>query len=242
MGVHARSYRELSLVSNRPPGRESYPGDIFYQQARLLERAGSFNDSAGGGSITALPVMELAMSDFQAFIPTNLMGMTDGHLLFRADLAQKEQTPAIDPSLSVTRVGSQTQKRVQNALAMKVKETLARGAQLEIVSRFGSELPMATQEILAQRANLDEILGHKMERFIPKEMQVLLLALPFTSFLKGKDRSFVKENFDAIVELFFKDPDLTVLVKEVFKKEDLNAVLASLEGVVSKLEGAVKHG
>ncbi|MCL4390136.1 MAG: hypothetical protein M1484_04330 [Patescibacteria group bacterium] len=236
MGVHARNYRELSLVSGRPPGRESYPGDIFYQQARLLERAGSFDEKAGGGSITALPVIELALSDLQAFIPTNLMGMTDGHLLFRSALAQKGQQPALDLSLSVTRVGSQTQKRLQNSLATRVKETLARGGQLEIVSRFGSELPLETKRILSQKGLIEELLIQKSGQSFTKEMQVILLSLPFSKFLADKDRTFVKANLDKIVTAFGTDPALKKIRDESFSNDNLDSLIVDLDGVKDKLE------
>lgn len=233
MGTHARNYREMSLLSGRPPGRESYPGDIFFQQARLLERAGCFTKEAGGGSITALPVIELALSEFAAFIPTNLMGMTDGHFLFRSGLAQQGRRPAIDLFLSVTRVGSQTQKRLQNLLAMKVKETLARGTQLEVVSRFGSELPLETQKILAQKDWILELLIQKPMSFVPKDAQTVMLAVPFTSILSGKDRAFVKANFDNLVSSLSSDPELAKLTKEVFTKKDLSELFAAVEGLKS---------
>ena len=231
MGTHARNYREMSLVSGRQPGRESYPGDIFYQQAKLLERAGSFAKEAGGGSITALPVIELALSDFAAFIPTNLMGMTDGHLMFRSVLAQQGQRPAIDLFLSVTRVGAQTQKRLQNLLAMKVKEVLARGNELDVVSRFGSELPQETKMVLVRKEQISELLIQKPMTFLPKEIQTVLLSLPFTNVLSGKDRDFVKVNFDNLVSAMEKDLELVKFAKEVFMKKDLTELFAGVEAI-----------
>ncbi len=236
MGAHARNYRELSLVSGRPPGRESYPGDIFYQQARLLERAGCFTQ---GGSITALPVIELPLSDFQAYIPTNLMGMTDGHLLFRAVLSQQGQTPAIDLFLSVTRVGSQTQQRLQNAIATKVKETLARGTQLELVSSFGSELPEETKLILAQKDQIEELLIQRPGKFFSQEMQTVLLTLPYTQFLKNKSRIQVRDNFQGILGLFEKDPELKKIVEEVFKNKSIEELVTLLDSHKDKLEEAI---
>lgn len=229
MGTHARNYREMSLVSGRPPGRESYPGDIFYQQARLMERAGSFSKDQGGGTITAIPIIELALSDFAAYIPTNLMGMTDGHFLFRASLAQQGQRPALDLFLSVTRVGAQTQQRLQNHLAMKIKETLARGEELAVVSRFGSELPLATQQILTQKDQIMELLNQKPATFVSTAMQTVLLSLPFTSVLAGKDRAFIKANLDSLTSGILKDPVLVALTNSVFGKKDLADLFASIE-------------
>lgn len=233
MGTHARSYREISLVAGRPPGRESYPGDIFFQQARIMERAGCFNQADGGGSITALPVMELALSDFSGYIPTNLMGMTDGHLLFKSELAKQGQRPAIDLFLSVTRVGSQTQNRIQNLMAMKVKQTLARGRELEVVSRFGSELPFETKLILNQKEQIEELLIQKPFVFVSKEIQTILLALPFTKFMETKDRIFLRNNFDNILAIFETASEKA----DVFKKTTLPELFTFVEGLCTKLTG-----
>ena len=201
MGSHARNYREMTLLSGGSPGRESYPGDIFYQHARIVERAGSFVNQNGkqGGSITLLPVLELASSDISSFIPTNLMGMTDGHLLFKPVLSRQGRHPAIDLFFSVTRVGSQTQDRLQNKLATKIKEVLARGAELELVSRFGSELPLETRQLLTQKRQIEELLSQPPRTFLSKEIQIMLLGLTFTAFLKGKDLDFVKNNHQKLI-------------------------------------------
>lgn len=236
MGVAARNYREMALISSRPPGRESYPGDIFYQHARLLERAGCFNEKAGGGTITALPVIELVLAEFAAFIPTNLMGMTDGHILFKASLSQQGVRPAIDRFLSVTRVGAQTQPRLQNALATKLKETLARGAQLEVVSRFGSELPVETKIALSQREQLEELLNQKPFVKISKEAQTFLLALPFTSWLKGKDVAFVRKVKEPILAALKSDADLQKFTQEIFAKKDLAELFSAIDKLGSKLD------
>lgn len=236
MGVQARSYREMALVSGRPPGRESYPGDIFYQQARLLERAGCFNSQAGGGSITALPVIELLLAEYAAFIPTNLMGMTDGHLMFKSSLSQQGKRPAIDLFLSVTRVGGQTQERLQNALATKLKEILGRGSQLELVSRFGSELPAETRAILLQKQQIEELLNQKPFVLVPKQIQTILLALPFASWLKGKDRVFVRAVKEKLITSFIDDPDLRRFAREVFDIKDLPGLFSAVETLKPQLD------
>lgn len=236
MGVQARNYREMALVSQRPPGRESYPGDIFYQQARLLERAGCFNETVGGGSITALPVIELLLAEFAAFIPTNLMGMTDGHLMFKSSLSQQGKRPAIDLFLSVTRVGGQTQERLQNALATKVKGILARGSQLELVSRFGSELPVETRAILLQKQQIEELLNQKPFALVPKQIQTILLALPFTSWLKSKEAAFVRAVKEKLLASFIDDPGLRKFAREVFAKKDLPELFAAIETIKPQLD------
>jgi len=236
MGVQARNYREMALVSQRPPGRESYPGDIFYQQARLLERAGCFNPTAGSGSITALPVIELVLAEFAAFIPTNLMGMTDGHLMFKSALSQQGKRPAIDLFLSVTRVGGQTQQRLQNSLATKIKGVLARGSQLEVVSRFGSELPVETKAVLLQKQQIEELLNQKPFALVPKEIQTVLLGLPFTSWLKGKDLAFIRNVKEKLLSSFMDDPELRKFAREVFAKKDLTELFAGLETIKPQLD------
>ncbi|MDO8570174.1 MAG: F0F1 ATP synthase subunit alpha [Candidatus Daviesbacteria bacterium] len=215
IGNHAKIHREISLLSNRPPGRESYPGDIFYQHAHLLERAGNFKKEFGGGSITALPIIELNLNDFTTLIPTNLMGMTDGHLLFRSTYALQGQRPAIDITLSVSRVGAQTQNRALNKMATKVKQTLAEARDLETVSRFSFELPFATQLILRQKDQFDEILKQTSFSYVPEEIQAILLALPYTKFMADKGKDFVAIYKDKIIQAFLADPELLKTTKSV---------------------------
>ncbi|MEK7127382.1 MAG: hypothetical protein AAB838_01500 [Patescibacteria group bacterium] len=197
MGVHAKIYREISLLASQTPGRESYPGDIFYQHAHLMERGGNFIQ---GGSITVLPTIELDLNDFSTYIPTNLMGMTDGHLLFRSSLASQGDNPAIDVTLSVTRVGRQTQDHVQELLSTLVRQTLARAAGLETLSQFSFELPPETRALFKQAAQIKELLKQPSGLFIPKEVQTMLLALPYTKFLMEKDVEFVEKNKLLIIE------------------------------------------
>lgn len=229
MGTHAKIYREMALLSNRPPGRESYPGDIFYQHSHLLERAGKFNSKGGGGSITALPVIELNFSDFTTFIPTNLMGMTDGHLLFRSSLYNQGQRPAVDIPLSVSRVGQQTQERVQNLLSTRIKQILAQAAQLETVSRFSFELPQETQIILNQHNTIMELLKQPPLTYITKEVQTALLALPFTQFMLNKDKEFARKYQKVLLEALMKNPGFAKVVAEVFKFDSETDLLKSLD-------------
>ncbi|MBI2597076.1 hypothetical protein HYW41_02880 [Candidatus Daviesbacteria bacterium] len=230
LGSHAKIYREIALLSNKAPGRQSYPGDIFYQHAHLLERAGNFLPSNGGGSITALPTIELDLNDFTTLIPTNLMSMTDGHLLFKASLRATGQTPAIDISLSVSRVGRQTQDSVSNLLSMRVRQVLSEAADLETISRFASELPPETQLVLLRREQILELLKQDPLTPIPKQIQVILLALPFTTFFKDKNRSFVEKYKRAIIEAFLKDPRLIPITKAVNKLKTDEELIKLLEG------------
>lgn len=227
LGAHAKIYREISLLGNKSPGRESYPGDIFYQHAHLLERAGNF---LSGGSITALPVIELNLSDFTTLIPTNIMSMTDGHLLFKAGLRSQGQTPAIDISLSVSRVGRQTQDRVSNLLSTKIRQVLSAAADLETISRFSSELPPETQLILRRRELITEILKQDPLTLMPKQIQLILLALPFTTFLQDKTRTFIEKYKKVIIEAFLKHPSLIPVTKAVSKFKTDDELIKILEG------------
>lgn len=236
LGNHAKIYREMSLLEGRSPGRESYPGDIFYQHARLLERAGNFTKEEGGGSITALPVIELNLTDFTTYIPTNLMAMTDGHLLFESSLYNQGQRPAINISLSVTRVGLQTQQRVQNAIAGKVKSVLTQATQLESISRFSSELPAETQQLLHQKELIEEIIQQDPFTFFSKTAQTLLMALVFTSFLEDKDKYFLRVYKRTLIEAFTNDPKLKDLASSVGTMRDEKELLEKLAMLRPTLE------
>src|SRR3990167_1653354 len=229
LGTHAKIYREMALLGNKAPGRESYPGDIFYQHAHLLERAGNFLPGAGGGSITALPVIELNLNDFTTLIPTNLMSMTDGHLLFKSSLHNQGNRPAIDISLSVSRVGRQTQNRLINSISAKVRQLLSEAEELETVSRFSSELPAKTQLILRQKKIIEEILKQEQLTFIPPQVQPILLELVFTSFIGQKDRNFFAKFKDTLIQAFLTNPKLTNITNSIDKINDAYGLNKLLE-------------
>ena len=230
LGTHAKIYREISLLGNKPPGRESYPGDMFYQHAHLLERAGNFTPEAGAGSITALPVIELNMADFTTLIPTNVMSMTDGHLLFRSSLRAQGQIPAIDISLSVSRVGRQTQDKVTNLLSTRIRQVLSQAADLETVSRFSSELSAETQLVLKRRELIIEMLKQEPLTGVPKQIQICLLALLFTTFFKDKTKVFVNKYKIVLTESLLKEPHLSAIAKGISKMTSDDQLIAALEG------------
>ena len=236
LGIHAKIHREIALLGDRPPGRESYPGDTFYQHAHLIERAGKFKGAAGsktvgGGSITALPVTELNLSDFTTLIPTNLMAMTDGHLLFKANLYTQGQRPAIDISLSVSRVGRQTRDRLSNLLSSKVRYLLSSASELETISRFSSELPQDTQTTLRRRDQIMELIRQEPLTNIQKQIQVILLALPFTTFFADKNRAFVEKYKNTLVQAFSKDSTLLKITNSVDKIKTEDELIKLLEVV-----------
>jgi F-type H+/Na+-transporting ATPase subunit alpha len=168
--------------------------------------------------------MELDLNDFSSFIPTNLMGMTDGHLLFKSALASQGNRPAVDVSLSVTRVGRQTQNRVQELLSTKIRQTLAQAGQLETLGQFSFELPPETQALFKQAKQIKELLKQPPDMFITKEAQTILLALPYTKWMAQKDVEYVEKNK---VVLIGKIPQ--TLLDEVFDLPDDNALITKLD-------------
>lgn len=235
LGNHAKIYREMALLSNKSPGRESYPGDIFYQHAHLMERAGNFNEKVGSGSITLLPVTEININDFATYIPTNIVSMTDGHFLFKASLFNQGQRPAIDIPGSVSRVGRQTQQRIQNMLATRVKQVLSQAASVETLSRFSAELPAETQLVLRRKDILYELLKQDRLTNYSRELQTVLLSLVFTNFLPAKGVEFVKKNKLTILNYFTNNKTGILLVQQVFK-QPLDDLIKSLDGVSPDLD------
>lgn len=174
---HARSYRELSLLLRRPPGREAFPGDIFYVHARLLERAGQFTQDTGGGSITALPVVETQAENLSAYIPTNLISITDGQIYLSPRLVRKNQFPAVDVGLSVSRVGGKAQNRVLREVAGNLRITLSQFEELEDFARFGTRLDGATRARLTRGAAVRTALRQaERDPMSPAEQLAVLIA------------------------------------------------------------------
>jgi F-type H+-transporting ATPase subunit alpha len=166
LSKQAQAYREISLLLRRPPGREAYPGDVFYLHSRLLERAAKLSDALGGGSITALPIVETQAGDVSAYIPTNVISITDGQIFLSADLFNSGLRPAINVGISVSRVGSAAQPKAIKKVAGKLKLELAQFAELEAFAQFASDLDRATQRQLARGQRLRELL--KQPQKIPR--------------------------------------------------------------------------
>jgi len=188
MTTHAKYYREISLLSGRFPGRDSYPGDIFYVHSRLMERAGNFkltlDKEKKVTSITCLPVANMVMGDFSGFIQTNLMAMTDGHIYFDTDRYNKGMFPAINPFLSVTRVGRQTQKKILKDSATEVTRFLVRVAELEQFSHFGAEISSVTRKDIDTGQKLQVLLQQDIEEFIVAEAFLFIVAILFSGIWK----------------------------------------------------------
>ena len=169
LSKQAVAYRQMSLLLRRPPGREAYPGDVFYLHSRLLERAAKLNDEHGGGSLTALPVIETQANDVSAYIPTNVISITDGQIFLETDLFYQGIRPAVNVGLSVSRVGSSAQTKAMKQVAGKIKGELAQYREMAAFAQFGSDLDAATQKMLARGARLTELL--KQPQFSPLKME-----------------------------------------------------------------------
>ena len=175
LSKHADSYRQLSLLLRRPPGREAYPGDVFYLHSRLLERACKLNDALGGGSLTALPVIETQAGDISAYIPTNVISITDGQIFLEADLFFSGVRPAINVGTSVSRVGGSAQTKAMKKVAGRLRLDLAQYRELEAFSQFGSELDLATQRALARGEKMVATLNQPQYQPWPHAEQVVAL-------------------------------------------------------------------
>ena len=175
LSKHAAAYRELSLLLRRPPGREAYPGDVFYLHSRLLERAARLNDDLGGGSLTALPVIETQAGDVSAYIPTNVISITDGQIFLESDLFYAGQRPAINVGISVSRVGGAAQIKAMKQVAGRLRLDLAQYRELAAFAQFGSDLDKATQARLARGQRMMEMLKQDQYQPMPVEEQIVVL-------------------------------------------------------------------
>ncbi|HEY1257859.1 MAG TPA: F0F1 ATP synthase subunit alpha [Stellaceae bacterium] len=173
LSKHAVAYRQMSLLLRRPPGREAYPGDVFYLHSRLLERAAKMNDEHGAGSLTALPVIETQAGDVSAYIPTNVISITDGQIFLETELFYRGIRPAINVGLSVSRVGSAAQIRAMKQVAGRIKLELAQYREMAAFSQFASDLDASTQRLLARGARLTELLKQPQFAPVPVEEQVV---------------------------------------------------------------------
>ena len=175
LSKHAVAYRQMSLLLRRPPGREAFPGDVFYLHSRLLERSAKLNEAHGGGSLTALPIIETQAGDVSAYIPTNVISITDGQIFLETELFYKGIRPALNVGLSVSRVGSAAQLRSMKQVAGRVKLELAQYREMEAFSQFSSDLDVATRNLLARGARLTELLKQPQYRPLPTEEQVVVI-------------------------------------------------------------------
>jgi len=185
LSKQAVAYRQMSLLLRRPPGREAYPGDVFYLHSRLLERAAKMNESQGSGSLTALPVIETQAGDVSAYIPTNVISITDGQIFLETELFYQGIRPAINVGLSVSRVGSAAQIKAMKSVAGTIKLELAQYREMAAFAQFGSDLDAATQRLLARGARLTELLKQGQYQPLPVEEQVVAIFAGVRGYLDG---------------------------------------------------------
>jgi F-type H+/Na+-transporting ATPase subunit alpha len=183
LSKQAQSYRQISLVLRRPPGREAYPGDVFYLHSRLLERAAKLSDENGGGSLTALPIIETQAGDVSAYIPTNVISITDGQIFLESDLFYAGVRPAVNVGISVSRVGGSAQTKAMRGVAGRLRLDLAQYRELEAFAQFGSELDATTQKQLARGARTVEVLKQPQYAPMPVEFQVVTIYAVTNGFL-----------------------------------------------------------
>ncbi len=233
LSKHAVSYRELSLLLRRPPGREAFPGDVFYLHSRLLERAAKLSDELGGGSLTALPIIETQAGDVSAYIPTNVISITDGQIYLEPDLFNAGVRPAINVGISVSRVGGSAQIKAMRQVAGRLRLDLAQYRELAAFAQFGSDLDKATLSRLTRGERMTEILKQGQYVPMPVEDQVVVLYAGVNGFL---DQLPIESVLDFEREfLRFMKSDHAEILDEIRKKKALSdELIEKLDGIVKK--------
>jgi F-type H+-transporting ATPase subunit alpha len=247
LSKHAASYREISLLLRRPPGREAYPGDVFYLHSRLLERASKLSDKMGGGSLTALPIIETQAGDVSAYIPTNVISITDGQIFLETDLFNSGVRPAVNVGISVSRVGGSAQIKAMRQVAGSMKLELAQYRELAAFAQFGSDLDKATQAQLNRGQRLVEVLKQKQFSPLPFSKQILIIFAGTNGFFDDLPVDQVRE-FEAELYKYVDatNPGLlrTIMEKKVLddalKAEMSKAIKQSKEAFVADRQAAAK--
>jgi F-type H+-transporting ATPase subunit alpha len=232
LSKQAVAYRQMSLLLRRPPGREAYPGDVFYLHSRLLERAAKLNDAQGNGSLTALPVIETQANDVSAYIPTNVISITDGQIFLETDLFFQGIRPAVNVGLSVSRVGSSAQTKAMKKVAGKIKGELAQYREMAAFAQFGSDLDASTQRLLNRGSRLTELL--KQPQFSPLKMeeQVVVIWAGTNGYLDRLPLNKVRAFEDGLLSLLRgKNSDILNTIRE---SRDLS------DDTAAKLKSAVE--
>ena len=231
LSKQAVAYRQMSLLLRRPPGREAYPGDVFYLHSRLLERAAKMNDANGNGSLTALPIIETQAGDVSAYIPTNVISITDGQIFLETELFYQGIRPAINVGLSVSRVGAAAQTKAMKKVAGSIKLELAQYREMAAFAQFGSDLDASTQKLLNRGKRLTELLKQGQYQPMPFEDQVVSIFAGVNGFLDSIDATAVTR-FEAALLSHVKSAHADVLA-DIREKKDLSAdTTAKLKDVI----------
>ena len=237
LSKHAVAYRTLSLLLKRPPGREAYPGDVFYLHSRLLERACNLNENYGGGSLTALPIIETQAGDVSAYIPTNVISITDGQIFLETDLFNSGVRPAVNPGISVSRVGGAAQIKAMKKVSGSLKLTYSQYRELQSFSQFGSDLDKDTKERLALGERVVEVLKQDRNSPISVENQVLIIYAVTHNYLHDIPLDLVQEFQDEMFKYIAEtNPDITEAIKTtgVLSEETENKLKEALSDFVKK--------
>jgi F-type H+-transporting ATPase subunit alpha len=236
LSKQAVAYRQLSLLLRRPPGREAYPGDVFYLHSRLLERAAKMSEAEGGGSLTALPIIETQAGDVSAYIPTNVISITDGQIYLETDLFYSGVRPAVNVGLSVSRVGGAAQIKAMKQVAGTLRLDLAQYREMAAFAQFGSDLDPATQRMLARGARLVEVL--KQDQFVPQDVarQVVIIFAATNGYVDELDPSKVLR-YESDLHSFIESahPDVYRMIRE--KRELTADVKAKVTAVLDEFKG-----
>jgi len=240
LSKHAVSYRQLSLLLRRPPGREAYPGDVFYLHSRLLERAAKLSDAEGGGSLTALPIIETQAGDVSAYIPTNVISITDGQIYLEADLFYSGVRPAVNVGLSVSRVGGNAQIKAMKQVAGRLRLELAQYREMAAFAQFGSDLDKTTQMQLARGARLVEML--KQAQYQPQtvEQQVVTIFAATNGFVDACEIGSLAR-FETELFSFMKDRYGALLTEIGEKKQISDEIKAKLSAALNEFKGTFKE-
>ncbi len=241
LSKHAAAYREISLLLRRPPGREAYPGDVFYLHSRLLERAAKYNDEHGGGSLTALPIIETQAGDVSGYIPTNVISITDGQIYLEPELFNAGIRPAINVGISVSRVGGKAQIKAMKQVAGKLRLDLAQYRELVTFAQFGTELDKASQSQLDRGARLTEVLKQDQYVPLPVEKQILIIYAGNRGFLDEIEVEQIKEYEEKLYAFFEKEK--AKLLKKIAEKRELSADLdEAISSALKEFNSMFKEG
>ena len=239
LSKHATAYRTLSLLLKRPPGREAYPGDVFYLHSRLLERAARMSDEYGGGSLTALPIIETQAGDVSAYIPTNVISITDGQIYLETEMFNSGFRPAVNAGLSVSRVGGAAQIKAMKKIAAPIRTELAQYRELAAFSQFGSDLDADTKEKLAQGERIKEILKQPQYQPMPVQYQVIIIYVATNKYLLDVPVAditrFEKEFFEFLETKYPEIPNSIAEEKQISEETD-----AALKKAVEEFKGQFK--
>jgi F-type H+/Na+-transporting ATPase subunit alpha len=223
LSKHAVAYRQISLLLRRPPGREAYPGDIFYLHSRLLERSAKLSEEMGGGSLTAIPVVEILAGDISSYIPTNVISITDGQIYLESDLFNAGVRPAINAGISVSRVGGNAQTKAMKKVSGMLRLGLAQYRELETFAKFGTELDKETRKQLARGERTVEVLKQELYQPMPAEDQVLIIFALTRGYLDDVEMRDIK-NFEKELVSYIKNTK-PELVAEIYETKDISVEL-----------------